>query len=237
MKVFIVLAVIAAIVALILSVWIKIIVEYDSTSESTGFLSVKLRVLFVTRTILPEKREKVNPSNFSYKKLQKLHESELKKQNKAIAKKKKNTKGTPKKKPSPVTVSNIPSLLESLKDTVGEILKKFVRHLHVDVRRFKISIGGEDAAATALMYSAVSQGAAYIFEILENYCKVYDKRKSKTSAEANFLSLVTTADIKFVFRLRIIHLLDLLISTAISYIKTKNKQNLQGEKNHERTEE
>jgi hypothetical protein len=235
MKALIILAAIFAVIAFILSIWIRIIVEYDGTSANV--LTVKLRVLFITHTVVPEKRKKINPNDYSYKKMQRLHESELKKQSKAIKKRKKPDTDTEKKTSSAVTLSDIPALIDSLKGTVGAILKKFARHLRVDIHRFTISVGGDDAVKVALMYAAVSQGCAYILETLDNYCKIIDKRHSKTTADANFLSADTTADIKLVFRLRIIHALDLLLSTAIGYVKTKNKQNSQGEQNHERTEE
>lgn len=228
MTAIIILGVIFALISLILAHHIKISILYENSTDDG--LAIKLHVLFLSFPIILPASEshaktKVNPKKFTYKKYQKLLKKELKKQKKTAAAKKKPSESKASE------VSNAPQMLGILKTIIIKISRKFFSHLKADIYRFRITLGGENAAKTAITYGIVYQSVLYIFEILDSFCVTFrDKRKSNVSVDTDFTSEKTTADIKILFKIRIIHLIGILISAFANYIKNTQKQQ---ESNHE----
>lgn len=227
MTALIIIGAIFALIGFVLSVFIRISIVYDNEGDDSfvdDSFVIKLNILFFSFPIVPEsRRKKVNPRNFTYKKYQKLKEKELKKQKKTL-------KATSTKKVSEedkTSVSDLSGMLNTLKSTIGDILKKFSSHLHVDIQRFRITIGGDNAAKTAITYGIAYPAVLGIFEILEKLCILHDRRKSKISVDSDFTSEKINADIKIQFKIRIFHLIGILIPFLLSYVK--NTQKSQGE--------
>lgn len=58
---------------------------------------------------------------------------------------------------------DIPSLVRSVADILGVFLRQFSKHVKIRVLRYKIIIGTDDAAKTALLYGAAEARRRHIF--------------------------------------------------------------------------
>lgn len=84
--------------------------------------------------------------------------------------------------------------LGMIAEWLGRLFETFSRKLSVKVKKFRISVGTEDAADTAVMYGAVTGASSVLFALLQNKAKFYPAKN--TEIKADFLSGKTSADIK-----------------------------------------
>lgn len=179
--------------------------------------------------ILPKKKKKAKPlSRKKYEKLlskdQALSEkkrlaSEKKAKKKQSAAKAKKSDGE-KKLPS-TEMKDEPSVIRILLRIVGGVLDKFFGKLRVKIARVRITVGGPDAAKTALTYGIVSQGVAYLMELISLKTKMTREKNTDVSVVPDFLSGKTTADLLIIFQMRLIDLLSTGIVFLIRFIKEK----------------
>ncbi|MBQ7940063.1 MAG: DUF2953 domain-containing protein [Clostridia bacterium] len=141
------------------------------------------------------------------------------------AKKKQNAKAAKKaeaeKKLPPSEMEDEPSVMKILLRIVAGVLDTFFGKLRVKIARVHIVVGGPDAAKTAITYGIVSQGVAYLMELIS--CKTKMSREDNTSVSVvpDFLAKTTTADLLILFRLRLIDLLSTGIVFFIRFMKEK----------------
>ncbi len=113
---------------------------------------------------------------------------------------------------------DIPSLIHSVADILGVFLRQFSKHVKIKVLRYKIIIGTDDAAKTALLYGAAEQATAYLFAVLgENAKFTFSKKNSLVWAD--FTSEKTTADVKIDVSISVFGALAMLVPTYVAYAR------------------
>ena len=114
-----------------------------------------------------------------------------------------------------------PSAIRIVLRIVSGVLDTFFGKLRVKIARVNIVVGGPDAAKTALTYGIVSQGVAYLMELISYKTKMTRARNTYVSVVPDFLAKTTTADLLIIFRLRLIDLLSTGIVFFIRFMKEK----------------
>lgn len=192
-------------IALILALKVNIIVSYKED------LCVYLRILFIKIKLMP-KKEKI--------KIKKDKKSKKKSESKPAA------EGEKKKGISPVKV------VWEIREAILSLIKKSMNRLHFKFARLNIEIGCEDAAKTALVYGAVTQGVAYLLEILDNISNVEISRFSDINVSSNFISRKSKAECKITLYIRVFSALAVLIHLIKTYFTyTTHKEKLMEVKN------
>lgn len=189
-------------------------------------------------TVLPKKTKKVRLRQFSRKRYQKRidkdrltdakkkqRQLEKKRQKKAAAHDASGEKG---KKLPPQPPGDEPSILSCIFPIVGDVLDTFAGKLRVRILQLQITVGGSDAAHIAIMYGIISQGVAYLMEILAQKTRFHRVHNTYISVLPDFLLDKTTADIQIEFRLRAIDLLSTGLTFLIQFLKQKSAQTPDG---------
>ncbi len=205
---------------------VKVIIE---ASESA---TVYLKILFIKIKLVPSERKKIKLKDYESKKFKKRTEKEklkeLKKQQKkaeATAKKKKKkeaakekAKENPKPKKSPSEIIDLVGLVAKL---VGTFFTRFAKRLRLDLTKIHITLGGEDAASTAISYGVVCQSVEYLVAALDKITNIKPSTDRDIKVYANFLSDKTEVDIKLAASLKVWHVFDMLFSVALKFVKEK----------------
>lgn len=179
--------------------------------------------------ILPKKEKKAKPlSKKKYEKLllkdaERAEKKRLADQKKAQKKKDaaKAKQAEKEQKAKDAEMADEPSTMSLILRIVGGVLDTFFGKLHVKIARVNIVVGGPDAAKTALTYGIVSQGVAYLMELIATKTKMTRARNTYVSVVPDFLASKTTADLLIIFRLRLIDLLSTGIVFFIRFMKEK----------------
>lgn len=213
----------------------QIIIEYNEA------LQMYVRVMHIFRIpITPRKEKPIKLSAYSpaavSKREKKQREKEARKaqkkaEKKELKQKKKQEKRQKKKshasdKGSGRTLSENISLII---DVVKALLGSFFGHLRIDLSRIHISIAGEDAAQTAILYGVVCQSVAYLLEIMKKIKTVHPPDPADVSVTPDWIGEKSQIDIKLSFSLRVWHVFALIgrvIGRLISHLlrDAKNKK-------------
>lgn len=201
-----------------------------------GQLVLSLRILFINIRLVPGKKKVPNPEKYSPKRYRKMlakkAAKERKKQEKSRKKleKKKQTEASkkalaPEKKSAPKkpkkSVADILDLVGQILEMVKGLVRSFGKHFRIEAVRLKITVAGEDAAKTAMLYGMVSQGVAYLIEILSTITNFKAKHRENISVEADFLSEKSTADVHLIFRLRVWHIFAMIFAALGGFIRKR----------------
>ena len=169
-----------------------------------------MRIWFVRKQIFPG-RTKVKAGSINYKKIQKWRRKQarqaLKKQQKAE-----------KKKQSADEKGSTPGFKEK------SFARSFSKHLIVRIVSFKISVGSDDAARTAILYGTIAQSIAYILELLRHAFRLKLKQGEEVEVRADYVSDTIQAELYTAFTLRIWHAFAILFAVAGTYLKSKSNQ-------------
>lgn len=179
--------------------------------------------------ILPKKEKKAKPlSKKKYEKLllkdaERAEKKRLADQKKAQKKKDaaKAKQAEKEQKAKDAEMADEPSTMSLILRIVGGVLDTFFGKLRVKIARVNIVVGGPDAAKTALTYGIVSQGVAYLMELIATKTKMTRARNTYVSVVPDFLASKTAADLLIIFRLRLIDLLSTGIVFFIRFMKEK----------------
>ena len=179
--------------------------------------------------ILPKKEKKAKPlSKKKYEKLLLKDAERTEKKRLADQKKAQKKKGTAKakqaekeQKAKDTEMADEPSTMSLILRIVGDVLDTFFGKLRVKIARVHIVVGGPDAAKTALTYGIVSQGVAYLMELIATKTKMTRAKNTYVSVVPDFLASKTTADLLIIFRLRLIDVLSTGIVFFIRFMKEK----------------
>ncbi len=214
-----------ALLLFLLFVNVKFRISYDKD------VVVKLSVLGIRFPLYPKKKKKIRLRDFSYKKHQKRllteeRRAEKKRLKKLLKEQRKKDKKTVKKKKDALPsygkeVSDEPPFLQTLLSVIGGILDKFAGMIRIDVVRLHITVGGKDAATTALTYGVVSQSISYLLEILKNKTKPHRRTKESVAVSADFLLETTKADVSVILTLKPWHLVNIAFTAIFRFFKEK----------------
>ncbi len=183
--------------------------------------------------ILPKKKKKIRLSRFSAEKTRKLREKdrlakeaakqkklEKSRRKKAASAQKKVEKG---KKLPPEEKTDEPSVISLIMPLIGSVLDKFAGRIRVKVVHMDITVGGSDAAQIGIMYGIISQGAAYLMELLRQKTRFSRAYRSVIRVNADFLLAKTRADVHFIFRLSLWDLIVTGVHFLIAFIREKTR--------------
>jgi len=218
----------AAIIVLILMLKISVSLRHAED------LSLAVMIGFIKLGILPSKEKELRLSDYKIKKFRKIQAKKAKKELEAAEKarikneKKKLSKTTKKvnaaKKKSEDAEKpkkDIGGLIHILTETAKTFIMRFGKHLGIRVRKFKIVIGSEDAAKTAVTYGAVCGAVQCFFELIYNntsHLKL-PKNSDDLAVVPDFTAENITAEIDISFSFRVWQIFDMLIRTAFTFIK------------------
>lgn len=176
-------------------------------------LTLKVKVLFFSYQVFPEKEKKPKAKNFSIKKLHK------KKKSSKVRHRNQDTTEQPKKKQK--SFSDLLEMLVILRDLLEVIAKHSKKHLRVELTRIYIRVSGGDAANTAILYAVVTQSTAYIIELLSHFTDLKVKKHNSIAVEPDFINRGNEAKIRIVLSMRLWQILSLLLSSLIHLNKLK----------------
>ena len=216
-----VLGILLLLICAIMFLRVSVIIEADES------VRVFLKILFIKIKLVPKERKKIDPRDFEAKKFKRRQEKEKKK---ALAKQKSKAKKDAKKKQKKelakqqkkkMSVSEIMDIVGLVSKLVGTFFVRFAKRLRLDLAKIHITVGGEDAASTAISYGVVCQGVAVIVELLDRITNVTPAKDKDIAVNVDFLSEKTKLDIKLSASLRVWHVFDMLFSVAIKFVKEK----------------
>ena len=190
----------------------KFIIEYNDE------LRMDLRIMhFIRIPITPKKEKKIKLSHYSPKNIAKQEKKQLeksiKKEQKKIEKKQKKQEKKQRKKEHPEEFKPKRSLSENISlitDVLRVFLKRFFKHFRIDFSRIHISLVGEDAAQTAILYGVVSQSVSYLLKIMKSIKTVSPPDLSDVSVTPDWVGERTRVDIKIAFSMRVGNVFDIL---------------------------
>ncbi len=197
-----------ALILLILLMRVRIIFSYSEK------LSLKVGALFINYDVLkkrPEKKKKVKKKAPPKKKKQPV---------------KAEGEGVPKKNlvkefTEDMDIGDFLDLISAFFSSLGKMVN---RHLYVRLNKFRILVGGEDPAKSAIQFGAICQSCTYLFEILKNSTKLYPLEKSEVSVHHDFQAQKSEYELTITVKLRIIHVLGLLLSVLLEFFKIKESK-------------
>lgn len=210
---------------IILGLWLigmiraQLIVIYD------GNLTLRIKVAGIPRTLYPKKLKRPDPEDFTPEKYRKLLAKEARKQakktqkaaKKAAKKKAKQEKARASAKPKDRAQASQPAQKEGVSNwkqfmrpiiaALKSPLSSFGKHLEIEAVKLHITVGGEDAAKTAILYGMVSQGVAYGLELLSQFTNLRIKEKNRTQirTDVDFNSDKLSVDLHLILKLRVWH--------------------------------
>lgn len=154
-----------------------------------------------------KKRKKIPLSKFSQKKYLKMSEKLRKKEKRKAAeeakkKKEKTEKAEKEKKSLSERIEDIKSIVRLAVKTAGKYSKKIT----VTVMRFRVTVGGDDAAETAKTYGAVAGALSYLTELLPA-AVTFRAGPGAISADADFLAEKIAFDADAEASIRLINVL------------------------------
>lgn len=190
---------ITLLIGLILVLRVRLVINFDDD------LCVYLSFLFFTYRIYPEKPKKS-------------------KSKRRKSKKSKNTKAEAStKSEEPKKEDTVVSKLWAIRKVLLTTIEKFLGKVHFKFVKLNAVVGCENAAATALLYGAVSQGVAYLIEVLDNISNVDISKRSEISVKSDFVSQKSSLDGKIVLYISVVHLLYVLAEFLKKMLKSKMK--------------
>lgn len=206
----------------ILLLFLRVKLRIDMKEEGAR---LRLIILGIPFTLFPRKtkKKKIKLKNYS-------PEAMRKKERKAEAKKrKKDLKPAPVKpesaeKESPMADMPLTEKISVVFSLVKTVAGKFFGYLRVDIAKIHINVATEDAAKTALLFAAVSQGVAALADLLDSITNVKTTKKTDICINPDFTSDKTAADIDISFSILVWQVLATLIKTAFQYFKLMNKK-------------
>ena len=203
-----IIGVILSLVLLILLIRVRIIFSYGEK------LSLKVGALFVNYDVLKKRDKK---------------KKKVKKKTVKRAAKAENASGSdaPQKKnmlkefTEDMDFGDFLDLISTFFSSLGKMVNK---HIYVRLNKFRVLVGGEDPAKSAIQFGAICQSCTYLFEILRNCTKLYPLEKSEVSVYHDFAAKKSEYELNITVKLRIIHVLGMLLSVLFEFIKLKESK-------------
>ena len=201
----------------------KITVSYKNE------VALTVKVLFVKLKILPKKEKKGSHSMSASKAAKIKKKVQKKEEKKKLAKKEKTKKKAEKKaqkkeKPKK-SISEILDIVSMVRKLVAEVIRRFFKHLRIDIVKLNIKVATGDAAATAIAYGAVTQSVNLLIPILQEVKNFTMPKESDLNVWADFTSEASEADISLSFSIRVWHVLDIAFGALKTFIKHKLSSN------------
>lgn len=198
---------ILALIFFVLLIRVRIIFSYGEK------LSLKVGALFINYDVLKKRPKKKVKKKKAKKKVTKAETKTV-----ATAPKKKNVL---KEFTEDMDIGDFLDLISVFFTSLGKMVNK---HLYVRMNKFRILVGGEDPAKSAIQFGTICQSCVYLFEVLKNCTKLYPLEKSDISVYNDFTAPESEYELTITVKLRIIHVLGMLLSVLFEFIKIKESK-------------
>ena len=191
-------------------------------------LTLSVRVLGVRIRLFP-KKEKRGPRSMSKKKAQRIREKARKKAQKkreaALAKEeeKRKRKEAAKAQKKKKSMSELLDTVHMVRSIAAEVIRRFFRHLRIDMARVHIKVATGDAATTAVAYGAACTAVNMLLPVLSEVKNFSMPSEKDFSVEADFLGDSPTLDVKLSFSLRVWHVLHIGFGALGQFLRRKAK--------------
>lgn len=180
-----------------------------------------VRVWFIRLRILPKKKKKApSAKRFSVKPFRRRVDRRMKKARKKELKrlqKQKSAKGSESDKDKS-SKRDVKALIAMLTDMLRAFFSRFPRYLKTDVARLIVGVASEDAAKTAMTYSAVVQTSQYLITLLETNTSFCLAKNGYVSIYPDFTTDEWRFEADIVFSIRIWQVAALAISLLKIYL-------------------
>ncbi len=215
-----IIAAVAGILALILWARIKVAVRYLDSAGDDEKLTLTVGYGLFRLRLIPKKKRRVKLRDFSYKKTHK-EKAEKKKPKKA----KKQAPKKKKKQTEPAVAEEAPKgsaamMLWEMREIILDLLKRAPGKLRLNINTLALSVGGEDAASTAITYGAITQAVGSALTLAKCRADVRIKRDA-VLIEPDFLSGRLRADVDVCLSVRVGSVLGLAIRFVWKFIMLK----------------
>lgn len=190
-------------------------------------LTLSVRVLCFKLQLFP-KKEKKGPRSMSKKKAERIREKARKKAKKkreaALAKEeeKKKKKEAAKTKPKK-SMAEILDTMTMIRSIVAEVIRRFFKHLRIDVARVHVKVATGDAATTAVAYGAACTALNVLLPVLSEVKNFSLPSEKDFSVEPDFLGDTPTLDVKLSFSLRVWHVLHVAFGALRKFLAHRAK--------------
>lgn len=114
---------------------------------------------------------------------------------------------------------DITELVGTVTDIAGVFIRRFGKYLRIKIRKLVIVVATPDAASTAVMYGAVCGAVQCFLELVDSNLDVKCPKSSQVEVIPDFTSERSGALVDVTFSFRVWQLFDILIRTAVSYLK------------------
>ena len=229
MIVWIILGVIALLIAAILCVRVRLIVTY-----ADGGVRLRVRVLGIPFTVMPKKEKPLKLRNYSPRALEKRRRKQEKKQ----AKKDKKSREKQQKKETEKRSELLEKAADKQKKSLGDIVEqirfltelitsslgRFFRHLHTDVYELAVTVATGDPSTTAVTYGAVCAAADTLLNTLQKTRVFRIRRKNAVRIGADFLAPSTDASIRIVLSVRPFRIVGIALRALWKYLMRQVKK-------------
>ena len=109
----------------------------------------------------------------------------------------------------------LPEFLIKLKDILIDAARQHAKKLYVQIDRLGITVGTGNPASTGISYGVCTQSTAYLLEFLDSTVTLAPLHKDVVQIRADFTG-DWDADIKGTVKIRVIHLLQALLTVFFS---------------------
>lgn len=190
-------------------------------------VTLSVRVLCFKIKLLP-KKEKKGPHSMSRRKAARIRAKARKKAQKkreaALAKEeaKKQKKQAAKAKPKK-SMSEILDTISLIRGIAAEVIRRFFKHLRIDVARVKVKVATGDAATTAIAYGAACTALNVLLPVLYEVKNFSLPKEQDFSVEPDFLGDTPELDVKLSFSLRVWHVFHVAFGALGKFLKHKAK--------------
>lgn len=203
--------IIAAIVLLLLAI---AILPVSLTLKYNEEIALRLSVMSICLKEYPKKKKKIKISDYSKKATSKKKKQKAKK---PTAPTKSQASEQPRKK-------GLLENLELIKELLTVIISGVWGNVKIKASKMLITVATDDAAKTAMLFPAVNAAVLGIVTYLDNQSKLVGLDKSNIAVRADFTAQKFTADIEFIFSLRLWQILKILFAAALKYASQKIKR-------------
>ncbi len=184
---------------------------------SDGKANVYLHILFLKFKLYSDKKSRIKKSDYKIKRFRRRRDKVLKKYRiKKAAKKPPANKG---KKRSPLL------LLNDLKLMLSNSIRLFGKHHRILKFNVAITVGGRDAAKTAINYGYVISALQFLVTFLEGFGNLDKTRNKSATVDADFKDGRWDAKIEITEAVRVIHILMIGFAALKGYLKRKSISN------------
>ena len=215
---------------LLLLILILLFVPIALDIKTKDGISVILKIAFVKIRLAPKKEKPVRLKDY---RIRSFRRRRLKEQKEYLLKNKR-AKPHKQKKASGGQEEKVPlkekatGALDLVKNVILRAVKKFGKHLRIDVYRLRVFVGGSEPDKTALTYGVICQSVSYITKLLDSHLNVrYPGRvEHRIYVGADFINSETVCDIHIAFSIKVWQILSCAVSALIGYITMpKRKRN------------